>query len=136
MSEEESEPTIRESISGDRLIDRDLRRGSNFNGLTRIQANLRASPAKDPHIHISRASSSGDYENLTADEARSMAEDIRQLDRKDSVLLNYFTGGGRDDPEEMAEALEAAADALEVREKLDEDMLADLSYTLFKEVRD
>lgn len=136
MPEDEPEPTILESISGEQLVDREIRGKARFAGLTRIDARLTDGLSHNPHIKISRASSSGDYERLTPDEARRMADEIRQLDENDSVLLNYFTGGGRDDPEEMIETLEAAAEALEVRQKLDEETLSDLSHTLFNEVRD
>lgn len=131
-TDEDGVELLSEYVNKRDMIDQEVQRAAHFNGLTTVQANIMGGVGADPHVYISRAAASGSYERLSADEARRMASEIRELAERDSALLRYFTAGGRDDPEEMADALCAAADALNGVEMIDGGFMSRLRYTLYE----
>lgn len=131
-TESEIEPFDGSYIMNKDMVDSDTLWESSYSGFTKIRADIDGGVGDGSCVHISRPSSTGDHRHLSADEAKQMADEIRELAERDSALLRYFTAGGEDDPEDLADALEAGSKAVSTVEGIDDEFRSRLNLTMHK----
>lgn len=117
------------------LLDNEAQNAARYHGLTDVDLRLDQGIGMGPeHIDFSRAATSGTFQRLDATEARQIAADLRLIDGR--ALGDWLAGGDVDDLQEMADALEAAADVLDASNLLDDEMINAARAKVYEDRRD